>query len=614
LGLLSGWLELAMFLLQCRYLDPRNYNASWHFPWMYPVAGLLVLGGPGLVLALAVRTCRRGIPPAVVLTVLGSLAYLGLLFRWPIYTAVCLLLAAGLGYRTARFLAARIERLDVMVVRSLVVMTGLLAATIAWTCAGPPGGDRVPLVGPPAGTPPDTARNVLLIVLDTVRADSLSLYGYHRATTPNLARLASRAVRFERALATAPWTAPSHASMFTGRWPLELSVGWNRSLDATWPTLAEYLAARGYATAGFVANTTYCSYETGLARGFAHYEDYDVSVHAILLCSAVVQRTLNFFHNHPALARWAEQDGPLPQAGHRKDAARISDDFLRWLSQQRASDPERRFFAFLNYYDAHHPYFPPVTGSAEGPTFGRTPGSSAELALIRNWWDLDKRSLAPRDVALAHDAYDRCIVALDRELGRLFAALEQGGLLKETLVVVTADHGEHLGEQKLYGHGCSLYMPELHVPLLVFAPGSDAAGRVVAEPVSLRDLAATVVDQAGVAAGSPFPGSTLARTWSGAKTSTACREPILSMIDAPCEADPNRGTSPVCRGPLRSMVEGRYHYIACGDGREELYDLEDDPDETRNLAGRTPQGVSLGRFRRVLDEATRGDNCVRMRR
>ena len=111
-------------------------------------------------------------------------------------------------------------------------------------------------------------RNVILVVLDTVRADRLGLYGYSRNTTPNLDGLARRGVVFDRAFSTAPWTAPSHASLFTGRWPHELSVGWNRPLDGASPTLAEFLRAQGYATAGFVANTTYCSYETGLARGF----------------------------------------------------------------------------------------------------------------------------------------------------------------------------------------------------------------------------------------------------------------------------------------------------------------------------------------------------------
>ena len=122
---------------------------------------------------------------------------------------------------------------------------------------------------PPAGSP-----NVLLIVLDTVRADHLSLYGYPRPTTPNLERLARRGIRFDQARAAAPWTLASHANMFTGRWPHELAVEWMRPLRGDVPTLAEYLGSLGYATAGFAGNTFYCSYDSGLDRGFTHYEDY----------------------------------------------------------------------------------------------------------------------------------------------------------------------------------------------------------------------------------------------------------------------------------------------------------------------------------------------------
>ena len=122
--------------------------------------------------------------------------------------------------------------------------------------------------------PPPDAPNVLLIVLDTVRADHLSLYGYRRPTSPTLERLARRGVRFDEARATAPWTLPSHASLFTGRWPHELGVKWLTPWRGNDPTLAEYLGSRGYATAGFVANTLYCSYDSGLGRGFTRYDDY----------------------------------------------------------------------------------------------------------------------------------------------------------------------------------------------------------------------------------------------------------------------------------------------------------------------------------------------------
>jgi arylsulfatase A-like enzyme len=378
--------------------------------------------------------------------------------------------------------------------------------------------------------------------------------------------------------------------MFTGKWCHELSVGWDRPLDRASPTLAEFLAERGYATAGFVANTTYCSYETGLARGFAHYEDYDVSTREILLCSALVQRTLNFVHKHPAIERRLVGDATAGE--HRKSAARINRDFLRWLSRH----PGRPFFAFLNLFDAHHPYLPP-----DGPEFGRAPESSADVRMLRTWWDLDKRTLARRDVELARDAYDRCIAYLDREVGRLVDELERRGVLRDTLLVITADHGEHLGEKNLFGHGCSLYLPELHVPLLVIAPGAVPEGRAVAEPVSLRDLPATVVNLLGLRGSSPFPGRSLERAWSGDPSG-----PILSEIDAPPESDPNRGESPVCRGPLASLIDADFHYIRNGDGREELYDLDDDPREARDLSGAPGLARELRRFREAIRDRVSG--------
>ena len=122
---------------------------------------------------------------------------------------------------------------------------------------------------PPPGSP-----NVLLIVLDTVAAGHLSLHGYDRPTSTTLVELAERGIRFDSARAASSWTLPSHATMFTGRWLHELSVGWLTPLDRTHPTLAEFLGDRGYATAGFVANTWYCATDSGLARGFTHYQDF----------------------------------------------------------------------------------------------------------------------------------------------------------------------------------------------------------------------------------------------------------------------------------------------------------------------------------------------------
>jgi arylsulfatase A-like enzyme len=610
--MISGTLELAAFLLKCHFVDPRNYNTSRHFPWMYPLAGILVAGVPGLLLALGSWLLPTRLTSSTVLRVLLFLTFLGLLFRCPIYTAVCLLLAAALALRTAPMLAARAERFDRVVRRSLVFMTVLLAAT-ALVCCGRPTWAEHRVIGllPPARR---SANSAILIVLDTVRADSLGLYGYHRDTTPNLTRLAARGWRFDRAFATAPWTAPSHASMFTGRWPHELSVGWNRPLDGARPTLAEHLGAQGYATAGFVANTTYCSYETGLDRGFAHYEDYDVTLRAVLLCSALVQRMLNFLDKHPAIvaaiAPGDAESEPAVSQGHRKSAQRINHDFLTWLDRFRQDGRDRPFFAFLNYYDAHHPYLAPESGAR--PALGRKPSSAADIRLLKTWWDADKRRLGASDIALARDSYDRCIAYLDGQLGRLFAQLERRGVLSDTLVVITADHGEHFGEQQLFGHGCSLYTPELQVPLLIFPPTrgpSDAAHRIVTAPVSLRNLAATIAAATVPTKGgsAPFPGHSLLSTWSGAaEGADGPASPILSELEAPPEADPNQGASPVCRGPLASLVDRGFHYIRNGDGQEELYDLESDPHETRDLARSGELGGTLRRIRDMLPQGYDG--------
>ena len=573
-GLLSGAIELAIFLLKCNLLDPRNYNVSRHFPWMFPVAGLLVIGVPGLLIAMLAALSPRRLSAGLATGILSFPAYLGILFRAPIYTVACLVLAAGLAFQTARFARARTESFDRVLRRVLVVLAGLLVATIVVCYAYEALAERRAMAVRPKGSL--GAKNVVILVLDTVRAQSLSLYGYDRETTPNLKRIAARGVRFDRALSTAPWTAPSHASLFTGRLPRELSVSWNRPLNRSHRTLAEELSARGYSTAAFVANTTYCSYETGLNRGFAHYEDYDVSLAEILSCSALVQRTLNVLHHRPALARSLGAGESI--GSRRKSASRVHGDFLRWLDRH----PHGPLFAFLNDFDAHHPYIPP--DPLKLTALGRVAVTPEERRLLRDWWDLDKRALGAREVKLARDAYDQCIASLDRQVGRLFDELDRRGVLRDTILIITADHGEHLGEHGLFGHGCSLYLPEIHVPLIVVAPGIAPEGRVVKDPVSLRDVPATIIDLLGIPGRrmAPFPGQSLAGMWSGAADG-GC--PVVSQIDAPPESDPNHGRSPSRRGPLTSLIDGHDHLIKNGNGEVEHFNLDVDPDEVHDLGG-----------------------------
>ena len=144
----------------------------------------------------------------------------------------------------------------------------------------------------------------------------------------------------------------------------------------------------------------------------------------------------------------------------RKTAADINNDFLDWLSDQEGGRP---FFVFLNYFDAHSPYIVPDESSRH---FGRVPATPAEVALLQDWENRPKQNVPESDATLASDAYDDCIGYLDTQIGKLMDELKSRGVLDNTLVVITSDHGEELGEHGLFGHGRSLYSQELHVPLV----------------------------------------------------------------------------------------------------------------------------------------------------
>src|SRR6185312_471333 len=246
---------------------------------------------------------------------------------------------------------------------------------------------------------------------------------------------------------------------------------------------------------------------------------------------------------------------------------------------------DRPFFAFLNDYDAHWPYELPELSIHR---FGVPPRDARESDLIQNWWQLDKRRLTDQQVAFARDAYDDCVAHLDEQLGRLIDELGRLGLRDHTWVIVLADHGESFGEHiGVFCHGTSLYRTELHVPLLVLPPTSrgDLAGMRIAETVSLRDLAATIVDIAGLGSGSPFPGESLARFWEGSTrgqfaqvaTAPSAISRALSEVvpEDPLNRDPGRPIEP--RWPLAALSDGDWTYIRReGDVREELFHLPDD--------------------------------------
>ena len=611
-GLAGGLLEVGTRVV-CKILPShRMYSMSRHFIWMAPLSNLLLFSGMGLFLALATKFWPRH-GAWLFSRLVCSLAILpGLIVMSPgIYLWASAILATGVSSRLVPILESRPPKVRRWLMRSFPALLGgvLVLGGLVWQADWLK--ERRELSRPlPPGNPP----NVLMIVLDTVRADRLSLYGYHRPTTPALEALAKGSIRFDEARATAPWTLPSHASMFTGRWPHELDVDWHTPLGTKFPTLAEYLGSRGYATAGFVANVEYCAYEFGLDRGFTHYEDYVLEpMTPVRMCylgdlalKGVSRLGWKLSSSLGAIAFLPHRDSviwPLLASDSKIDARSISREFLDWLSQRR--EPTRPFFAFLNYFDAHTVYMlPPGTPYR----FGRPPKTDADVQVVVDWFYIDKLRLSPSYIKLAGDCYDSCLGYLDEQLGKLFGELKRRGVLDHTLVIVTSDHGEGLGEHNLFFHGESLYRPEIHVPLLIVEPGHSQPA-TVREAVSLRDLPATIVDLTGYGTGSPFPGRSLARLWrdSGPAGPSQVGDGAIAELASPNPYDPNQGRSPVHRGALASLAEGDYVYIRNeGDGSEELFNRRDDPNEFDNRARFNDMQAVKERLRAQLDQMRAG--------
>jgi arylsulfatase A-like enzyme len=608
-GLLTGLGELAAAAYRL-YRQGEVVPALPEKLWMAPLAGVLLLAIPGLVLTVATwRRPRFGSFPLVTSVYSAAAAVCLLHHLRGMEEFARILLALGVGALAGRLVVrfpglltgpirwttgwARlfsigrrlpapapeaggsgvnaVSRREVLV-GSTAALAGLAAGVHAWQWFK----ERRALAALPGADP--GRPNVLFIVLDTVRAQSLSLYGYDRPTTPSLQRLAKHGVCFDRAMAPAPWTLPSHAMMFTGRSLRETAVGIMAPYKAPYATLAEVLSARGYQTAGFVANTDFLCPAYGLHRGFSHYEAYGRSLGQVIQASALGQKlgtdyaVLQYLGYHQLLGR--------------RTAPGITGGFLNWLE---GKSPERPYFAFLNYLDCHSPYIP--ESEAAGKFAPRPPANPAVSRAV---------DYSAEEVVALRNAYDECILGLDREVGGLIDCLKAQGHLENTLVVITSDHGEHFGEHGLMEHVNDLYLQLLHVPLVLLHPSGVPGGERILPPVSLRDLPMTVLDLIGYGREAAFPGKSLARLWEKSGAPRGDEDlPVVSEVNRAEPWVPAR--YPATRGPMKSLVWRDYHYIRNGDQREELYHVTDDPQEENNLVGSAGARAVLERLRTSLD-------------
>lgn len=312
---------------------------------------------------------------------------------------------------------------------------------------------------------PATRPNVVLISLDTTRADHLGCFGYNKPTTPNLDRWAKRGVQFRNCRSQAPWTLPSHMSLFTSLTPARHGVdNLNMTLPPDIPTLAELLQDAGYHTAGLV-NDGQMKKHWGFNRGFDTWREFEV-------------------------------DTPVGSCEH------ITSQALAWLAKAPRDKP---YFLFLHYYDTHDPYeAPDEFRKRMGTTL--TGKEARELCFHYRTPDtkMDRPELLKQLVA----AYDAELAWLDSQLERLFAELP-----KDTLVVIFGDHGESFKEHGWMLHGTTLFDEETHVPLLIRLPNDSAAGTVSEESVMLLDVSPTILAQCGVRAPRMQQGDDLSALW-----------------------------------------------------------------------------------------------------
>jgi arylsulfatase A-like enzyme len=424
--------------------------------------------------------------------------------------------------------------------------------------------------------------NLVLITMDTVRADHLSAYGYSRDTTPNLQQLAKQATLFTNTIAAGDMTLSSHASIFTGMYAsqhgahLVLGPGKNRvavgeeyglRLPDESRTLAEILWDRGYRTMAVAANTAFLQRAFHLDQGFQYYSQPNPMLFLARTEPFCLRTDLSLM-----LAHYLPPS--MSQRGYRT-AANVNLEAFKLLRQAKAG--QKPFFLFLNYMDAHQPYFPLPPYDVKYPGIDRTLTYDQYFAIEfgalskkRPYTDADRR----RD----ESQYDGGIAYLDACLGDLFQQLRELGLYDNTMLVVTSDHGQSFGEKMLVGHGTSVYQEQVHVPLIIKYPGIRQA-KVVDDLASHIDILPTVLDALGYPVPKNLPGRNLGKA--PASPATVISESF------PCDFFAR--LSPRFRRTERAEFRGPFKFITSTNGEHALYDLSKDPREERNLDSQNPQ-------------------------
>jgi uncharacterized sulfatase len=467
-------------------------------------------------------------------------------------------------------------------------------------------------------------RNVLLIILDTLRRDRLSAYGHTRETSPAFDAFTADAALFERAVATSQWTIPSHSSMFTGLYPSSHHVTQsNARLSLSQPVLAEILRDAGYHTIAFCNNPLVGVLDNGLQRGFEHFYNYASAIPSrpndhrkpwlrrefSRRFRPYARRMGNKFANSDSMFRLALNPMFVPiwtrYINFKGHTANSVGDLIDYWQTHQAGGAQRPLFAFLNLMGAHLPYQPPqnmLDKVAPG-----VPNDRHAYQFMRRfnadgaaWASPPEPPLTDWQHQALLDFYDAEIAAQDEQLGRLLDDLRLSGALANTTVIIAADHGEGHGEHNLFGHGFNVHQELVHVLLAIHDSERFPRGGHISANLSTRRLFHTILDIAGVKP--PLPEDDPNANVSALSLTNAIANegdiegdmtfseayPPLTFVHVLEHRNPSVIERMRLREVRRSIYDGDYKLMICGEKVEALYNVADDPAETRNLIANEP--------------------------
>ena len=522
--------------------------------WIAPVLDGLVLVLVALGLAATVRLVPQKWwwPMALfIVAAAAAINFVSLVLGPYLYRSVLVILALGIATALVRGFRAREASVLRFFGRTLPHLVGLVIALFAGIQAFYSLRERAQVNALPEGRSSDP--DVVVLIIDALRADHLSAYGYDRPTSPFLDELAAGGVLFERAISASPYSLPSHASMLSGLFPSEHGVEWLEFKvfqDADYPSIAEAMQERGYRTGAFSANTFWFTREQGFGRGFIRFEDFYQSV------PDMAYRTV--FGNNLTTVKMLLGFDQVPA---RQWASDVTSRVLAWARR----DGEHPLLAVINYFDVHAPYTPPQ------PYRGRFSEEDAPGGTLN--WLMDRRGdlqLTPAERQSEIDGYDGAIAYVDDQIRRLWEGLREARPGRELIVVVTSDHGEAFGEHGGYLHARSLYREELHIPLILHGPGVPAGVRI-SRPVTHAAIPATVLDLVSDGPTQTFGARSLVDLWAQPTEQARWAYPLAEAGERGWAPE----SFPTHHGDMWSLLSPEWHFIGHETLAAELYAWED---------------------------------------